>query len=91
MLYTAPEKKGKYQIDANLNGKTASVTIEVDANAPARRVAEATFFAKESPSSDPYRRLVEHYAPFVAQETWLTLLRASCRSRTRCSKYACTS
>ena len=70
VLYTAPERAGKYQIDADLNGKTASVTIEVDANAPARRVAETTYFAKEPPSSDPYRRLVEHYAPFVAQETW---------------------
>jgi hypothetical protein len=70
VLYTAPEQTGKYHIEADLNGKTASLTIEVDTNAPARRVAEETYFAREAPSSDPYRRLVEHYAPFIAQETW---------------------
>jgi len=32
-----------------------------------------------------------HSRKRTALETWLTRVRASCRSRTRCSKYACTS
>jgi hypothetical protein len=69
-LYTAPAKTGKYEIKAELDGKTATLDIEVDSNAPALRVTEKTRFPAESSSPDPYRRLAEHYAPFIAQETW---------------------
>jgi hypothetical protein len=69
-LYTAPGKTGKYEIKAELDGKTATLDIEVDSNAPALRVPEKTQFPAERSSRDPYRRLAEHYSPFVAQETW---------------------
>ena len=70
VLYTAPAKAGNYQIEADIDGKTASITVTVDPNAPPTRQREGVKFAKERPSRDPYRRLAEHYAPFVAQETW---------------------
>jgi hypothetical protein len=69
-LYTAPEQPGRYTVKAELKGKTASLTIEVTRRAPSRRTREQKSFSGESKSSDPYRRLAEHYAPFVAQETW---------------------
>ncbi len=70
VLYTAPAKAGSYQIAADIDGKTASITVTVDPKAPSRRQREKVRFSKERPSRDPYRRLAEHYAPFVAQETW---------------------
>jgi hypothetical protein len=69
-LYTAPEKPGKYTIEAELEGSKATVEIEVATNAPSRNKPEKTSFAAEKPSADPYRQLAEHWAPFLAQETW---------------------
>jgi hypothetical protein len=70
VLYTAPEKPGKYKVEATLEGKTAAVTIDVDPDAPSSRKPEKTSFPPEPFSLDPYRQLAEHYAPFLAQETW---------------------
>ena len=72
VLYTAPAKPGNYQIEADIDGKTASITVTVNPKAASRRKSErrGPKFSKERPSRDPYRRLAEHYAPFVAQETW---------------------
>lgn len=70
VLYTAPEKPGRYRVEATLDGKTASVTIHVDPAAPSRRKPEKHSFEAKAPSLDPYRDLAEHYAPFLAQETW---------------------
>jgi hypothetical protein len=70
VLYTAPEKPGRYEVEARLEGKTASLAIDVDTGAPGRREAEQTSFQAERPQSDPYRPLAEHWAPFIAQETW---------------------
>jgi len=70
VLYTAPKRPGKYEIEADFNGKKASVTIDVDANAPLHQPVETVAFPKEAASTDPHRRLVEHYSPFIAQETW---------------------
>lgn len=69
-LYTAPEKEGRYEVRATLDGKTASIEIEVTSAAPARKPAETTSFPAEPRSNDPYRALAEHWAPFIAQETW---------------------
>jgi hypothetical protein len=70
VLYTAPEKPGRYRVEATLEGKSAAVTIHVDPSAPARRKPEKHSFAAGAVSLDPYRDLAEHYAPFLAQETW---------------------
>jgi hypothetical protein len=70
VLYTAPERPGKYTIEVELEGKTAAVTIDVNRDAPSRRPAETSQFPTEPRSRDPYRRLAERYAPFIAQETW---------------------
>ncbi len=69
-LYTAPEKPGQYEVEVSLEGKTARVTIEVSAEAPSLKPAETVDFPPERISLDPYRSLAEHWAPFLAQETW---------------------
>lgn len=69
-LYTAPPVPGKYKLLIELEGKRAETTVEVSAEAPAARTAEKQTFSDEPPSTDPYRKLAEHYAPFIAQETW---------------------
>ena len=69
-LFTASEKTGRYVVEVSLEGKTASIEIEVTPNAPSRRPEEKTNFGQEASSNDPYRKLAEHYAPFVAEETW---------------------
>jgi len=69
-LYTAPETAGKYHIAAELEGKQAEVEVEVTPEAASRRKPEKISFPAESRRSDPYRALAEHYAPFLAQETW---------------------
>jgi hypothetical protein len=69
-LYTAPEKPGKYEMEASLDGKTARVTVEVDAGATARKKPETTQFPPETRKPDPYRKVAEYWAPMIAQETW---------------------
>lgn len=70
VLYTAPEKPGRYRIDAEVEGKKASITVVVDSRAPARKPREEHSFRDQAVRNDPYRRLVEHHSPFIAQETW---------------------
>ncbi len=69
-IYTAPEKPGRYRVQASLSGRTADLTIEVNASAPSHRKAEKLDFGAEATSLDPYRDLAEHWAPVIAQETW---------------------
>lgn len=69
ILYTAPAQPGRYRIEAEKGTVKASLDIEVAEDAKSLRVAEKQKFEKE-PDSNPYRRLAEHWAPFVAQETW---------------------
>ena len=70
VLYTAPEAEGTYSVRATLDGLSATIELTVSSQAPARKPAETTHFDPEPPSSDPYRGLAEHWAPFIAQETW---------------------
>ena len=69
-LYTAPETPGKYELEADLEGKKARLTIEVTGAAPSRRRDETTSFPAEKRPADPYRLIAEYWAPFLAQETW---------------------
>ncbi|MBM3764448.1 MAG: hypothetical protein FJW32_03565 [Acidobacteria bacterium] len=68
-LYTAPMQPGRYTIEAEKGQVRATAEIEVAADAPSRRIAEKQDFAKE-PDNNRYRRLAEHWAPFIAQESW---------------------
>ncbi|HWR53142.1 MAG TPA: hypothetical protein VN428_18670 [Bryobacteraceae bacterium] len=70
VLYTAPAAPGKYTIEAELETKRATIEIQVAADAASRVKAETVSFPPLQASSDPYRRLAEHWAPFLAQETW---------------------
>lgn len=69
-VYTAPSRPGRYRLQASKDGVAGEITIEVASNAPSTRKAESMRFDDEPRSNDPYFPLVEHYAPFVAQETW---------------------
>ena len=70
VLFTAADRTGRFQIEAELNGQKATLEIEVDRGAPSQLPKEDTEFDRLPPSNDPYRKLVEHYAPMIAQETW---------------------
>jgi hypothetical protein len=72
VLYTAPEKPGKYTIEATLGSKQAQTVIEVNSKAPSYRKPEKANFQPEPVKRDPYGPLAEHYAPWIAQETWFT-------------------
>ncbi len=70
VLYTAPERPGKYTIEAVSGSIRAEAAIEVSPEAPSPRKPEQTNFPGEPRNGDPYRALAERYAPFIAQETW---------------------
>lgn len=70
VLFTASDREGTYTIEAELNGQKITREVKVDRGARARQPAEKTRFNREPASRDPYRKIAEHYAPKVAQETW---------------------
>ena len=70
VLFTASDRTGKFKVEAELNGQKATLEIDVDRGAPSRKPRERTTFNRLPASRDPYRNLVEHYAPMIAQETW---------------------
>jgi hypothetical protein len=70
VVYTAPAEPGEYEIRAALNGLEASLKITVAVDAVSLRPDEMISFPLEAPSNYPYRALAEHWAPFIAQETW---------------------
>ncbi len=70
VLYTAPEKPGAYRVTADSEGQTVSLDLKVTPSAPSRKTREKTSFRPESSSGEPYRALVAHWAPMVAQATW---------------------
>lgn len=72
VLYTAPDKPGSYHIEVTLESKQAQAEIIVAADAPSIRKPETVTFPGEAQNLDPFFPLAEHYAPFVAQETWFT-------------------
>lgn len=70
VLYTAPERAGRYTVEVTSGSLRAETAIEVTADAASRLTPEKTSFGPEPSAGDPHRGLAEHYAPFVAQETW---------------------
>ncbi|MCC6264375.1 MAG: hypothetical protein IT169_12420 [Bryobacterales bacterium] len=72
-LYTAPAKPGRYRLQASKDGMAGEITLNVEADAASTRTPEVYTFPDEPRSTDPYFPLVEHYAPFIAQETWFTV------------------
>lgn len=70
VLFSAAGKEGQAVLTATLGGVTASLRIRIDPALPPTAPAERVVFGPEPRSADPYRPLAEHYAPFVAQETW---------------------
>lgn len=72
VVYTAPAEPGTYEIQASLDGKSAEIKITVSEGAPELLPEETTEFPPVQPSGHPYRALAEHWAPFIAQETWFT-------------------
>ncbi len=70
ILYSAPEKPGKYAIKITAGNLSEEIVIEVSDSAPPNREGVRIRFSPTSKPSDPYFELAEHYAPFIAQETW---------------------
>ncbi|HMS42272.1 MAG TPA: hypothetical protein PKE69_18710 [Pyrinomonadaceae bacterium] len=70
ILFTAPNKIGKYTIKITRGEISKEVTIEVSNSAASQKKAETANFSSAVNSTDKYFALVENYAPFVAQETW---------------------
>ena len=71
LVYVAPEQPGTYRVEVSLGSVREKLEITVDAEAPETATkAERVNFAAEPPVTDPYRKLAEHWAPHVAQETW---------------------
>jgi len=82
VVYHAPAKPGRYKIVATLGSITAETEIEVDASAPSSYTPQLYTFGPEPTTiADPYRRIAEYYAPYIAQETWFQWTAdALCRS-----------
>lgn len=70
ILFTAPDKTGKYTIRITEGNLSKEVTITVSNSAPTSNKTEKVNFKSETKSADPRFYLAEHYAPFIAQETW---------------------
>ncbi|MFN7541296.1 MAG: hypothetical protein ACK5TN_00645 [Acidobacteriota bacterium] len=74
VLYTAPDTPGTYTLEASTTvaGRivSAQLKLEVSARAVSRWVQPQRNFQQESPDTYPYRKLAQHYAPYIAQETW---------------------
>ena len=69
-LYAAPETEGMYTVIASADGVEAAIEIEVTNEAESRVPTETTTFGDEATDRSRHRELAEHYAPFIAQETW---------------------
>jgi hypothetical protein len=69
VMYTAPLQAGTYTIEAEAKGVKGSAQITVAADAPTRKAAEKNTFPA-AVDTNRYRKLAEHWAPFIAQETW---------------------
>lgn len=70
VLFTAPEKVGKYAVKITQENLTKEVVIEVSTSAASQKKEEAANFVATANSTDKYFALAENYAPFIAQETW---------------------
>lgn len=70
ILYTAPSKPGKYIVKISEGNLKKQLSITVSNSAPSSQYSTPIKFDVASNNTDPYFHLVEHYAPFIAQETW---------------------
>lgn len=70
VLYTAPAKPGRYSFKVINKNLSKVLTITVSARAASSKPIEKVSFRQSPKPKDPYLYLVEHYAPFIAQETW---------------------
>lgn len=70
VLFTASGKEGQAILSATLEGVSGSIRIQVDSDAPPLTPAETVSFGAQPRTSDRFRELAEHHAPFIAQETW---------------------
>ncbi|MDH3494387.1 MAG: hypothetical protein OEM82_12605 [Acidobacteriota bacterium] len=65
VLFTAPDKPGKYKVRLTEGSLTKETVIEVSAKTESIRKGEWVV-----PPEDEYLPIVRIYAPFIAQETW---------------------
>lgn len=70
VLFTAPEKTGTYKLTFSRGDVKKEVSINVSNSARSDLVKEKVDFDVPKNVQDKYFALAEHYAPFIAQETW---------------------
>jgi len=70
VLFTAPNKTGKYRVKITEGNLSKEITITVSNSARSLKTPEKAKFITTKKPSDPYFYLAAHYAPFIAQETW---------------------
>ncbi len=70
VLFTAPNKPGRYTVKITEGKLSKQITIRVSNQAKSSKSPTTINILNFSKSSDPYLYLAEHYAPFIAQETW---------------------
>ena len=70
VLFIAPNAPGKYTIKITEGNLSKEIIIEVSNSAPHSETEKTLNFSSPTGSPDPYFYLAEHYAPFIAQETW---------------------
>jgi hypothetical protein len=72
VLFTAPLEPGKYEVKVNGTGAASSAEefiVEFDVAGEPQPLPGRTF-PPETKDGNRFRALAEHYAPFIAQETW---------------------
>lgn len=70
ILFTAPNKIGKYTLKFTEGTLSKEITIEVSNSVESLLEKETSNFSVANNSNDKYFPLAEYYAPFIAQETW---------------------
>ena len=70
VLFTASGREGHAVLSATLGEVTGTIQIRIDSGARSRTPGEQVTFGLQPRSTDRFRALAEHHAPFVAQETW---------------------
>lgn len=69
-LYSAPDKAGTYTLECDTEGIKKQLKVNVTTDAPTQVKPEEFNFGAENRENEPFRKLAEHYAPVLAQETW---------------------
>ncbi|MCS7026237.1 MAG: hypothetical protein NZV14_15670 [Bryobacteraceae bacterium] len=69
-LYSAPPTPGVYTLENDSEGVKKQLNVTVTEEAPSQVKPEEYHFGPENRQGERFRKLAEHWAPVLAQETW---------------------